>query len=73
MCKKLCDNIAVPKRDKEGYNPCYKYDYICMTICHNTNYVTANPDVTVDETTWGLGGYGEKVAVVVEASSRLNR
>lgn len=59
---KLCNNDAAPKRGEAGYNPAYKYTMIYDTIVHNVNAITAkaDDDQTLDESTWGHGGYGEK-------------
>ena len=58
---KLCHNGSAPKRNDEGYDPAYKYDLIYKTIVHNCNGVTlyADQNQTIDESTWGHGGYGE--------------
>jgi hypothetical protein len=41
------------------YDPCVKYDFIFKCLIHNMNYVTLRDDLdgTIDETTWGFGGY----------------
>ena len=43
----------------EKYDPCGKYDYIYKVMVHNMNYVTkrADSDGTIDESSWGFGGY----------------
>ena len=47
------------KKGDEGYDPCSKYDFIYKVLVHNMNYVTktADLDATIDESTWGFGGY----------------
>ena len=35
--KKLYSNDAAPKKGGEGYDPCYKYDYIYKVIVQNIN------------------------------------
>ena len=57
---KLNNNLISKPRGIEGYDPCAKYDFIYKCLIHNMNYLTlrANLDGTVDETTWGFGGYG---------------
>ena len=56
---KLNNNLTSPGRGKEGYDPAAKYDLIYRTICHNMNHFTllAELDATLDELTWGFGGY----------------
>ena len=58
---KLCHNGSEPNRGQENYDPAYKYDLIYQAMIHNTNAITkyANENQTMDETTWGHGGYGE--------------
>ena len=57
---KLNNNLLTKPRGMEGYDPCAKYDYIYKCLVHNMNYLTlrADSDGTIDETTWGFGGYG---------------
>ena len=57
--KKLNNNLTSPGHGKEGYDPAAKYDLIYRTICHNMNHFTllAELDATLDELTWGFGGY----------------
>ena len=57
---KLNNNLLSKPRGMEGYDPCAKYDYIYKCLVHNMNYLTlrADSDGTIDETTWGFGGYG---------------
>ncbi len=42
-----------------NYNPCSKYDYAYKVLLHKINYVTGRADMdgTIDESTWGFGGY----------------
>lgn len=57
---KLNNNLMdVKKKGDDGYDPCSKYDFIYKVLVHNMNYVTnkADLDATVDESTWGFGGY----------------
>ena len=58
---KLCHNNSCAKKGQEGYNPAYKFDLIYKCMVHNTNALTkyADENQTIDETTWGHGGYGE--------------
>ena len=58
---KLCHNGSEPKRGQDGYDPGYKYDLVYRSMVHNTNGITlfADENQTLDETTWGHGGYGE--------------
>jgi hypothetical protein len=58
---KLCHNGSAPKKNQPGYDPSYKYDLIYKAMVHNTNAVTlyADENQTMDETTWGHGGFGE--------------
>jgi len=60
-CVKLCNNLTVPKKGQEGYNPAYKYDLIFDTIIKNVNAFTlyANPDQCGDETSFAQQGFGE--------------
>ena len=59
---KLNFNETAPKRGQPGYNPAYKYDLIYKTMVDNTAAITkyADDNQTVNETTWGHAGYGEK-------------
>ena len=58
---KLCHNGSVSKSGQPGYDPAYKYDLVYKAMVHNTNAITkyASENQTIDETTWGHGGYGE--------------
>jgi len=53
-CVKLCNNLTVPKKGQEGYNPAYKCDLIFDTIIKNVNAfaLCANPDQCGDETSF---------------------
>jgi hypothetical protein len=59
---KLNNNLLSKPRGMEGYVPCAKYDFIFKCLVHNMNSLTlcANSDGTIDETTWGFGGYGSE-------------
>jgi hypothetical protein len=59
---KLNNNDTAKKQGEEGYDPCYKYDLIYKVIIANTIALTKNADLdlTIDETSWGHQGYGEK-------------
>jgi hypothetical protein len=50
-----------PKRDVDGYDPSYKYDFIYKCLIRNINEMTqfAELDLCDDETTCGHGGFGE--------------
>ena len=69
----LCHNGSVPKRGQLGYDPGYKYNlvYKCMTKNCNAILKRADQNLTLDETTWGHGGYGEAGSGLV--SSLLNK
>ncbi|KAL7425562.1 hypothetical protein ACHAXH_000395 [Discostella pseudostelligera] len=56
---KLNNNLMDAKKGDAGYNPCSKYDFIYKVLIHNMNYVTqfADLDATIDESTWGFGGF----------------
>jgi hypothetical protein len=56
---KLNNNLIAAPRGMDGYDPCVKYDFIFKCLIHNMNYVTLCGDLdgTIDETTWGFGGY----------------
>ena len=56
---KLNNNFEDKSRGQEGYDPCTKFDYIFKVLIHNMNYCSkrADLDQTVDESTWGFGGY----------------
>jgi len=56
---KLNNNLQDKTKGDAGYDPCTKYDLVYKALVHNMNYVTkwADLDVTVDESTWGFGGY----------------
>jgi hypothetical protein len=56
---KLNNNLAEPKRGMPNYNPYSKHDYTYTVLLHNMNYVTrrADMDGTINESTWGFGGY----------------
>ena len=64
--KKLCNNDVAPKKGEEGYDPCYKYDYIYKVIVHNINELSkrAELDITGDETSWATASPGEAGAGV---------
>ena len=64
---KLCHNGSVPKKGQQGYDPAYKYDLVYKVMVHNTNAITkfADENQTIDETTWGHGGYGEAQSGIV--------
>jgi hypothetical protein len=49
----------------EGYDLCAKYDFIYKCLVYNMNYLTLRADLdgTIDETTWGFGGYGGEAVV----------
>jgi hypothetical protein len=57
---KLNNNIISKPRGQPGYDPCSKYDFIFQCLVCNMNYLTlvADGDGTIDETSWGFGGYG---------------
>jgi len=59
---KLNNNMTTKQRGQEGYDPCAKYDFIYKCLVFNMNYLTlrADLDVTIDETSWGFGGYGSE-------------
>ena len=59
--KKLCNNDVAPKKGEEGYNPCYKYDYIYKVIVHHGNQLSKRSelDITGDETSWATASPGE--------------
>lgn len=56
---KLNNNVQSGKKGEDGFDPCNKYDFIYKVLIHNMNYVTryADQDGTIDESTWGFGGY----------------
>ncbi len=56
---KLSNNLAEPKRGMPNYDPCSRYDLIYRVMVHNINQVTrrADSDGTIDESSWGFGGY----------------
>ena len=51
--------MVLKKKGDEGYDPCVKYDFIFKVLVHNVNYLTLEADLdgTIDESTWGFGGY----------------
>ncbi len=56
----LKNNLTdVKKKGDDGYDLCRKYDFIYKVLICNMNYVSkvADTDATVDESTWGFGGY----------------
>ncbi len=57
--------LSKPRGMEGSYDPCAKYDFIYKCIVHNMNYLTlcADLDGTIDETTWGFGGYGGEAVV----------
>ena len=59
---KLNNNMTTKQRGQEGYDPCAKYDFIYKCLIYNMNYLTlrADLDATIDETSWGFGGYGSE-------------
>ncbi len=62
---KLNNNLLSKTRGMEGYEPCAKYDFIYKCLVHNMNYLTLHLDLdgTIDEMTWGFGGYGGEAVV----------
>ncbi len=56
---KLDNNLIAKPCGTDGYNPCVKYEFIFKCLVHNMNYLTLHADLdgTIDETTWGFGGY----------------
>jgi hypothetical protein len=64
---KLCNNLTAPKKNTEGYDPAYKYDFIYKVLVHNVNAITAACalDMCGDETSWGHQGFGEAGTGVV--------
>ena len=72
---KLCHNGSEPNRGQENYDPAYKYDLIYQAMIHNTNAITkyANENQTMDETTWGHGGYGEAGLVSRLRNKKVNK
>eukprot|EP00041_Stephanoeca_diplocostata_P000001 m.12926 g.12926 ORF g.12926 m.12926 type:complete len:802 (+) comp10001_c0_seq2:461-2866(+) len=65
---KLCDNTAEScTPGTPAYDPAHKYTYVYECLTHNMNFITAAAakDSTVDETTWGHGGYGEPASGIV--------
>ena len=57
---KLNNNLTdTKKKGDDGYDPCCKYNFIYKVLVHNMNNVSisADLDATVDESTWGFGGY----------------
>lgn len=50
-----------------NYNPASKFDLPFDVMCHNCNAITkyADENQTVDETTWGHAGYGERGSGIV--------
>ena len=50
-----------------NYNPASKFDLPFDVMCHNCNAITkyADENQTVDETTWGHAGYGERGGGIV--------
>ena len=64
--KKLCNNDVAPKKGEEGYDLCYKCNYIYKVIVHNINQLSksAELDITGDETSWATASPGEAGAGV---------
>ena len=62
---KLNNNLLSKPCGMEGYDPCAKYDFIYKCLVHKMNYLTLRADLdgTIDETTWGFGGYGGEAVV----------
>lgn len=56
---KLNNNSVEKERGEEGYDPSNKYDHIYKCLVSNINYFTlkADIDITIDESTWGFGGF----------------
>ena len=57
---KLNNNLTdTKKKGDDRYDPCCKYDFIYKVLVHNMNNVSisADLDATVDESTWGFGGF----------------
>ena len=56
---KLNNNLQDKRKGEIGYDPCTKYDLVYKALIHNMNYVTKTADLdgTIDESTWGFGGY----------------
>ena len=56
---KLNNNGIENDRGEPGYDPCVKYDHVYKCMVNNLNYFTlkADSDASIDETTWGFGGF----------------
>ena len=56
---KLNNNLQDKRKGEIGYDPCTKYDLVYKALIHNMNYVTKTADLdgTIDESTWGFGGF----------------
>eukprot|EP00957_Ditylum_brightwellii_P103981 7922571-Ditylum_brightwellii.AAC.1 len=65
--RKLCSNDSAKKKEEDGYNSAYKYDYIYDAICHHVNALIciADLDLCRDETTFGHNGYEEAGSDIV--------
>ena len=66
--KKMCDNDTEKKVGEEVYEPCYKFDYIWISLVHNMNILIEEDDLGLcgDDTSWSTASYGESGAVVTD-------
>jgi hypothetical protein len=72
---KLNNNSLSKPHGREGYDPCAKYDFIYMCLVHNMNCLNLHADLegTIDETTWGFGGYGSEAVVQLRDKKATKR
>ena len=51
--------LATKVKGDDGYDPCTKFDMPFKVLVHNMNNVTGRADLdnSLDESTWGFGGY----------------
>lgn len=56
---KLNNNLQSKSKGEPGYDPCHRYNFIIVVLCHNTNKATlwGAQDLAGDETTWGYMGF----------------
>ena len=65
--KKSNNNYVTPPRGDATFDPAHKFDLVYECMVKNLEEVTnkATLDQTVDESSWGHGGYGEKGTGIV--------
>ena len=58
----------------EGYDPCYKYDFIWSTLFYNINIISKSADLDEcgDKTSWAHAGYSDVTGKIFK-KPKVNR